>query len=103
MLLPYPCFDSDPAGGRAVIDGIEANLRLQPYHTAPSRATLRTFGNTSSSSIWYEMAFVEGEEARFRLPLEEGGGHNVKRGQRVVQLAFGSGFKTNSAVWLRIR
>ena len=48
------------AGGRAVIDGIEANLRLAPYHTAPSRATLRDFGNTSSSSIWYELKYAEG-------------------------------------------
>jgi hypothetical protein len=48
------------AGGRAVIDGIEANLKLAPYHTAPSRATLRDFGNTSSSSIWYELKYAEG-------------------------------------------
>ena len=33
----------------------------------------------------------------------EGGGHHVKRGQRVVQISFGSGFKTNSAVWLRLK
>lgn len=48
------------AGGRAVIDGIEANLKLAPYYTAPSRATLRNFGNTSSSSIWYELKYAEG-------------------------------------------
>ena len=44
-----------------------------------------------------------GEEEGFILPFEELRGHTVKRGQRVVQLAFGSGFKANSAVLLRIR
>ena len=43
-----------------------------------------------------------GEEDGFRLPLEESAGHTVKRGQRVIQLAFGSGFKTNSSVLLRL-
>jgi predicted naringenin-chalcone synthase len=85
------------AGGRAVIDGIEANLRLEPFHTAPSRATLRDFGNTSSSSIWYELKYAEGVEEGFILPHEENAGHRIKRGERVVQLAFGSGFKTNSS------
>ena len=124
------------AGGRAVIDGIEANLKLAPYYTAPSRATLRNFGNTSSSSIWYELKYAEGglgwragggeagaardapaavnarrsrarlapagEEEGFVLPPEESAGHTVKRGQRVIQLAFGAGFKTNSSVLLRL-
>lgn len=48
------------------------------------------YGNTSSSSIWYEMDYIR---------------QNMKllRGQRVLQLAFGSGFKCNSAVWLSLR
>ena len=61
------------AGGRAVIDGIEANLKLEPYHTAPSRATLRNFGNTSSSSIWYELKYAEGAW-RARARAWRGGG-----------------------------
>jgi 3-ketoacyl-CoA synthase len=88
------------AGGRGVIDGIEKNLSLLPRHTAPSRATLSRFGNTSSSSIWYELAFVEQESDEWKAP---DAGPPVKQGERVLQIAFGSGFRCNSAVWLRLR
>jgi hypothetical protein len=100
------------AGGRAVIDGIETNLKLAPHHVAPSRATLFNWGNTSSSSIWYELKYVEQEDGpggagdnTWRntgledLPLRA----PVRPGERVLQIAFGSGFKCNSAVWLRLR
>ncbi|EGC37746.1 hypothetical protein DICPUDRAFT_53740 [Dictyostelium purpureum] len=78
------------AGGRAVIDGLEENFKLTPYDVEPSRATLYRYGNTSSSSIWYELNFIEKQ-------------HSVKRGEKVWQLAFGSGFKCNSAVWEALR
>mmetsp|Transcript_33325 Transcript_33325/g.31789 ORF Transcript_33325/g.31789 Transcript_33325/m.31789 type:complete len:537 (+) Transcript_33325:76-1686(+) len=77
------------AGGRGVIDGIEKNLSLTPRHVEASRHTLYTYGNTSSSSIWYEMEYI-----RSRMGL--------RSGQRVMQVAFGSGFKCNSSVWLCI-
>jgi 3-ketoacyl-CoA synthase len=77
------------AGGRGVIDGIEKNLKLSPTHVEASRYALYTYGNTSSSSIWYEMDYV-----RKKMKL--------RPGQRVLQIAFGSGFKCNSAVWLCI-
>uniref|UniRef100_A0A7S1U9N3 3-ketoacyl-CoA synthase n=1 Tax=Phaeomonas parva TaxID=124430 RepID=A0A7S1U9N3_9STRA len=78
------------AGGRRVLDGIEKNLKLTPAHLKASRQALFHYGNTSSSSIWYELRFMElnGE---------------MKRGDRALQLAFGSGFKCNSAVWLCLR
>lgn len=93
------------AGGRAVIDGLEQNLSLSPYDVEPSRATLyryvlqfvttvltyhHRYGNTSSSSIWYELNFIERT-------------HNVRRGDKVWQIAIGSGFKCNSAVWVANR
>ncbi|KAF2303881.1 hypothetical protein GH714_024091 [Hevea brasiliensis] len=78
------------AGGRAVLDELEKNLQLSHWHMEPSRMTLYRFGNTSSSSLWYELAYTE---AKGRM----------KRGDRMWQIAFGSGFKCNSAVWKALR
>ncbi|GAA0140668.1 hypothetical protein LIER_01974 [Lithospermum erythrorhizon] len=78
------------AGGRAVIDELEKNLQLSPLHVEASRMTLHRFGNTSSSSIWYELAYIEAKG-------------RVRRGNNVWQIAFGSGFKCNSAVWQALR
>ncbi|KAG6494774.1 3-ketoacyl-CoA synthase 11-like [Zingiber officinale] len=78
------------AGGRAVLDEIEKNLKLSDWHMEPSRMTLYRFGNTSSSSLWYELAYSEGKG-------------RIKKKDRIWQIAFGSGFKCNSAVWKALR
>lgn len=80
------------AGGRAVIDGIEKNLKLKEYHTEPSRKALYNYGNTSSSSIWYELEYIHCHQRN----------NPLKKGDRIMQVAFGSGFKCTSGVWLKV-
>ncbi|XP_051137188.1 3-ketoacyl-CoA synthase 10-like [Andrographis paniculata] len=74
------------AASKTVLDELQRNLKLSDENLEASRAALHRFGNTSSSSIWYELAYLEAKE-------------KIHRGDRVWQLAFGSGFKCNSVVW----
>jgi len=70
-------------GGSVVINEVERTLKLDVE--AP-RMTLYRFGNLSSSTVWYELAYAEAKR-------------KIKKGDRVWQFAFGSGFKCSSVIW----
>ena len=77
-------------GGKPILDQVEKNLRMSEKQMEASRMTFHRFGNTSSSSVWYELAYAEAKG-------------RIKRGDRVWQIAYGSGFKCSSAFWKAIR
>ncbi|KVI11877.1 3-ketoacyl-CoA synthase 10-like [Cynara cardunculus var. scolymus] len=78
------------AASKTAVNELQRNLGLTDTNMEASRATLHRFGNTSSSSIWYELAYLEAKG-------------RVKRGDRVWQLTYGSGLKCNSAIWKSVR
>ncbi|KAK1306782.1 putative 3-ketoacyl-CoA synthase 2 [Acorus calamus] len=76
-------------GGKAVIESVAGLMKLEESVTEPARMTLHRFGNTSSSLVFYELAYYEAKG-------------RVRRGDRMWMLAFGTGFKVCSLVWKAI-
>ncbi|KAL6655875.1 hypothetical protein ACP70R_006701 [Stipagrostis hirtigluma subsp. patula] len=78
------------SGGKAVIDTVARLMGFGPHVVEPARATLHRFGNTSSSLVFYELAYFEAKR-------------RVRAGDRLWMLAFGTGFKACSNVWRALR
>ncbi|KAK6160793.1 hypothetical protein DH2020_004174 [Rehmannia glutinosa] len=81
--FPHMCIHT---GGKAVIENVARVLRLGDEVTEPARMSLNRFGNTSSSLVFYELAYFEAKK-------------RAKRGDKMWMLAFGTGFKVGSLVW----
>ncbi|WKA10872.1 hypothetical protein VitviT2T_028423 [Vitis vinifera] len=77
-------------GGKAVIEQVGRVLKLSDSVTEPARMSLHRFGNTSSSLVFYELAYFEAKG-------------RVKKGDRMWMLAFGTGFKVCSLAWKCLR
>ncbi|KAI3519535.1 hypothetical protein L1887_08733 [Cichorium endivia] len=75
-----------PTSGKGVIMEIRRKMKLKEEEVEAALMTLHRFGNQSSSSLWYELAYMEGKE-------------RVKQGERVLQLGMGTGPKCISLVW----
>ncbi|OWM79480.1 hypothetical protein CDL15_Pgr022892 [Punica granatum] len=74
-----------PTSGRPVIREITKGLKLGKLDMEAALMTLHRFGNQSSSSLWYELSYMEAKE-------------RVKKGDTVWLLGMGSGPKCTSII-----
>lgn len=78
------------AGGYAILKGIQKGMRLPADKMMPSFANLKDYGNTSSSTTWYSLAYIETIGS-------------VKAGEVVMQAGVGGGMKAGINIWRALR
>jgi 3-ketoacyl-CoA synthase len=61
------------AGGYGVLKGIQDGMHLPTPKMIPSFAALREYGNTSCSTTWYVLSYIESCD-------------KVKRGDKIMQI-----------------
>jgi len=74
-----------PCSARGVILGLGKRLKLGEREIEAALMTLHRFGNQSSSSLWYELAYLEAKE-------------KMHKGDNIWLLGIGSGFKCCSVI-----
>lgn len=99
-------------GGRAILDKLEAGLRLPATALATSREVLASAGNMSSASVLFVLQRLlggrcedldaagvgVGDEAGGACAADVTGASRVAPGSRVAALAFGPGLTVDSAL-----
>lgn len=65
-------------------------MRLPSPKMMPSFATLRDYGNTSCSTTWYVLGYMETAD-------------NIKRGQTIMQIGMGGGMKAGVNIWRALK